>query len=318
MRIEGLELNLGMQSAIQAISAIQGGNANDWIPGEMGVTGRTFGITSLPNGQAIDPSGHGRRFVRSRNGRTIDLHEVAKMLNISKNKLFVLRLLKRSDLISLLYLMPKNLLVNALRLFSKNKLLRLLMMLPKRLLLKMLLHLMSIEHLISKMPAREIFSILRSNKLTNRVLLQGFRQMDPKFLFAIMTKMLGFHDFSKMKFEEIMKVFMDQKKEIILESMKMLPYKALVPFVTLFAKQDPRLLENVSGEFIFKMFDKMSKPTLLQGCMALPDEVIIKFLGQLPDPLLLVAVSQIDDNTLEQYLLSKQSNLLALLGGAAA
>ncbi len=318
MRIEGLKLNLGMNVAVQAIGAMQGHGADDWIPGEMGVTGRTFGIDSLPNGQPVDQAGKGRRLVKTRSGRTIDLYEVARMLNVSRNKIFILRLLKRSDLIALLHLLPKNLLVNALRLFSKQKLLRLLMMLPKLLLLKMLLHIMSIEVLISKMPSRELFAILRANKLTNRVLLQGFRVMDPQFLFTLMTKMLGFHDFSQMKFADIMQVFMDQKKETILEAMKSLPFKALIPFVTLFAKQDPKLLQNVSGEFIFKMFDKMSKPTILQACMALPDEVLIKFLGQLPDPMLLLAVAQIDDNTLEKYLLSQQSGLLAALGGAAA
>ena len=326
MRVEALDFNMG-QNAILGVNGLQMGMPDlqtmmeldlNWYDGDLLKGIGANGLKSARNTSPVDWKGRVTRSARSQRGGSIDLHEVAKMLNVGANKMLILRLLKRSDLMALLYLMPKSQLVNALRLFSKSKLMRLLTMLPKKYLIKMLLNIFSIEELIKKMPTRELFNIMRSQKLTNRKMMQGFQQMDPQFIMQIFGKLFGNQDFGNMKFREMMQVFMQTDKSKLMEAMKSLPFKALQPLVTTFAKEDPQLLENLSGEFIFKLFDKMSKPTLLQGCMALPPEIIIKFLGQLPDPLLVLAVSQIDDHTLENYLISSQPQLLAMLAGGAA
>lgn len=95
-----------------------------------------------------------------------------------------------------------------------------------------------------------------------------------------------------------------------MEAFKTLPFKALQPLVTGFVKQDPALLMSMSDGFIFKLLDKCPKPTIIEGCMVLPQQLLMKMLTQLPDQLLMLATAQVDDRTFEDYLISKQSNLL--------
>lgn len=279
----------------------------------MGATGRTWEVDPATANQMARPAGP----MRGRGRGLLDLHDVTRMLHIGRNKLRILRLLRRPDWISILHLLPKEMLVNALRLFNKTKLLRLIMMMPKRMLLKVLLQLFKIEDLVQKMPTSELMRILRSRKLNNRELLKGIQKMQPKFQLLLLQRVYGDYDFSTLKPYDFARIIMHTSKERLMEGFKTLPFAALVPMVTEFVKKDPDLLLLLSDAFIFKLFDKMTKPTLLQGCMALPNDLIIKMLTQLPDPMLMLAAAQIDDKTLEQYLIAQHGNLLRTLAGVA-
>jgi hypothetical protein len=250
-------------------------------------------------------------------GGVLDLTAVIRLLNVGRNKIKILRLLRRGDLITILHLLPKELLVNALRLFNKVKLLRLIMALPKPLLIRMLLRVMKLSNLIKKMPTNELMRILRSKRLNNREMTKGLLKMEPQFMFLLLQRVHGDYNYSNLKPYDLAKIFMQTPKERLMEGLKTLPFKALIPLVTGFVKQDPQLLLNMSDQFIYKLFERMSKPMLLNSCMVLPEEILIKMLSQLPGPLLVMAAAQIDDKTFEQYLLSQQPQLLKLLAGAA-
>jgi len=257
----------------------------------------------------------GVRYLREKGWRDADLHEVMRMLNLSDNKLLILRLLHRGDLLEIIRLLDKTLLINGLRLFSKEKLLRLMNLLPKRLRIQMILTHLPIEYLISKMPLHELFRILRSHRLTNRELLKGFLQLPMKYLHFLLGKVLN-KKMAGLKPAEMGSMFMQIKKRQILDGMRFLPFDALIPFVTAMVKQDPQLLELISKGFLFKLFDQMPKPTLLETFHVLPEEVIMKFfISQMDDKMLVLVAAQLDDKTLEQYLLSQQSNLLRALAG---
>lgn len=255
----------------------------------------------------------GVRYIREKGWRDADLHTVMKMLDLSSNKLLVLRLLQRGDLLAIIRLLGKELMINGLRLFSKEKLMRLMTVLPKNMLIKMLLVHLPIEYLISKLPPHELFAILRSNKLTERDLLKGFINMPMAHLQFILGKILN-ENVSHLKHSEMMAMFMQLKKRQILEGMRFLPFDALIPFVTQLVQRQPELLENISKAFMFKIFDQMPKPTLLQAFVALPEDVIMKFfIGQMEDKMLVLVAGQLDDKTLEQYLLSQHAGLIAQL-----
>jgi hypothetical protein len=295
MRIEGIECEVAVALAAQT-SYIE----------QMGLQGKV-GTNSIDDNT-------GTRFLREKNWRGVDMYEVLRNLQISKNKILILKLLQRADLLRILLLLHKDQLINGLRFFSKEKLLRLLMMLPKQVLIKMLLHLFSMEFLISKMPTHEIFSVLRNQKITVRELVKGFEMMDPKFLHFILGKITGMN-VQHLSMREMLDIFMKLRKRTILDGMQFLPFKALMPFILNFTKKDPTLFESLSLAFIFKLFEKMSKPSMLECFQLLPESMILKFLGQLPDKFLIQVAAQIDDGAFEKYLVSQQSNLLAMLGG---
>lgn len=283
-------------------------------------TGRSYVVNSIEEAQKlvgqISKTAPGRSSVFSANG-LMDLTEILRLLDVGRNKVKILRLLTRGDLLNVLQLLPKELLVNALRLFNKVKLLRLILGLPKPFLIKMLLSVMKLDSLIKKMPTSELMRILRSRKLNNRELTKGLRQMEPQFVQLLLQRVHGNYDYSHLKPYELAQIFMQTPKERLMEGFKTLPFKALIPFVTGFVKEDPTLLMNMSDDFMYKLFDRMSKPMLLKSCMVLPEEMIIKMLAQLPSPLLVVAASQIDDSTFAKYLMSQQPQLLKMLAGSA-
>ncbi|MDX2085240.1 MAG: hypothetical protein SFZ03_07625 [Candidatus Melainabacteria bacterium] len=283
--------------------------------------GRLTYIEEMGLQQKVHPSSlrdnSGTRKIQENSYRGLDLYEVVKALNLKSNKLMVIRLMRRADWMALLFLLEKDQLIAGLRFFSKEKLLRLMTLLPKPLLLKMLLHTLPMEYLIQKLPTHEIFNILRSKKLTEKHMAKGFSWMDPKYLQFILMKITNvpLHTLNPVEMVDMLKNF---KKRELLEGMKMLPFKALQPFVLMFTKQDPELLELLSNKFIFDQFDMMSKPTLLDAFQTLPDSMIIKFLSQLPDKFLQLVVAQIDEKQLEAYLLSQKPELLAMLAGMDA
>ncbi len=296
MRIEGIEYNVASAMA----------NQTSYI--------ELMGLEGKVSASSID-NNKGTRYLRENNWRGLDLYEVARHLQISQNKVMILRLLKRAELLQILQLLDKQKLINGLNFFSKERLLRLMMLLPKRILIKMLLHLFPMDYLVQKMPTHELFAILRSNKLDVRQMVKGFQMMDPKFLHFILGKIVG-RNVDHLGMREMLDIFMKLKKRMILDGMKFLPFDALQPFVLNFTKQDPRLLENMSLAFIFKLFEKMAKPTMLDAFNVLPESMILKFLAQLPDKFLIMVAAQIDNATLEKYLIAQQPNLLAMLAGA--
>ncbi|MBX2859743.1 MAG: hypothetical protein KTR14_00790 [Vampirovibrio sp.] len=297
MRIEGIESELLVHLAAQNTTYID----------EMGLNGKVQPSSLEDNS--------GTRKLDENRWRGLDLYEVVKGLQVSDNKLMILSALKRSDWIQILHLLDKDQLLNGLRFFSKEKLLRLMTLLPKRLLIKMLLHLFPMEYLIAKMPTEELFNILRDGRLTEREMVKGFRKMPMKFLHFILNKITN-AQVSHLKQAELLDIFMKLKKRMILNGMRMLPYKALTPFVLFHTQNNPDLLVNMSQKFMFDLFSRITKPTLIDAFQVVDNDIIIKFLSQLPDNLLIQAAAQVDDKVFEQYLLYEQPQLLAYLAGA--
>lgn len=262
----------------------------------------------------------GMRFLYENNFRGLDLYEITKALQLSgkNNKILVLRMLQRGDLLDVIRLMDKGLIINGLRLFSKEKLLRLMMLLPKSILMKMLFSVLKIKDFIKMLPMTEILNILRNKKLTNRFMLEGFHGMDPKHLIYMMSHMMN-QDVGHLRHAEMMTILFETKKHKILNSMKKLPFKALARFIQFFAGKDQSILHSVSDGFLFDIFSRMPKGSILQMMDVLPKETLMKvFVSQMPDNLLVLMASQIDENMLSEYLVSAQPGLLAMLAGLEA
>lgn len=305
MRIEGIEAALGPNTAVPEIHWYTQPSAK--LLKKMGLT-----LAQYIQVQAADYNRH-----LNRTGQTplsaLDLKSLIKLLNVSSQKLRILRMLRRGNWIELLRLLPKKMLLNALRLFNKSKLLKLILNLPKPLLIKMLLRIYKLEELIKKMPTAELLRILRNKRLNSRELAKGILALEPKFILMLLQKIYGAHDYSLLKPYDIMRIFMHTPKERIMEAFKTMPFKALQQLVTGFIKKDPILLLGMSDAFIFKLLAPCPKPILLDGCQVLPAEILIKMLTQLPDQFLMLAAAQIDDKSFEAYLLSKHGDLLRKL-----
>jgi Mg/Co/Ni transporter MgtE len=270
----------------------------------MGLTGKVLG-KDLKNNT-------GTRKLEENGWREQDIYEIIKALEVDKNKFLILRLLPRMELFDLIYLLDKEQLLFGLMFLPRERLLQLIIHLPKQLLIRMLLYMLPLKDLIKLMPSRELFNILRSRKLTTRDLIRGLRTLPEKFLRFIMMKMT-LKDTPHLSQDELAAMFNNFHKRQLLDGMRMLPFKALMPLVHFLVEQDPELLMNLSRAFIFKVMDMMPKAALVDACRVLPDDILIEFLDQLPDHFLAQVAEQVDDTMFEQYLMSEQRNLLLYL-----
>ncbi len=332
MRIELLDVNTN--PAIIPVAFIEGkpqaledgSEEPEEQTGYMGATGRTFPLHRAHRAAAGE--GVQRAHAPCKTGsprgtgavkrRALDLREIVKLINLGANKLKVLNLLHRRDWLKILRLLPQDLLVNALRLFSKEKLLRMIMHLPRKFLLKIMLSLFKIRELVKRMPTSQLMRILRSPSMDNRKLAKGIVKMDPQFLQLLMSRIFGTNqDFTKLKPLEIFKLLMNVDRCRITESLKTMPFKALQPLVTDYIKKEPHLLFFLSEGFVYKQMSQIPKPYLIQACAILPPEFLLRMLEQLPNPMLMMAAAQIDDKSLEDYMVSQHGDILQMLGGAA-
>lgn len=250
-----------------------------------------------------------------------DLRAILAMLRLDQNKRLFLRLLQRGDLLRLMGLMDKQLLINGLNLISKEKLLSLISLLPMELLIKMMLRVIPLDNIISRMPMGQLFAILQSKQLTVPKMIEHFKTMDPKYLAQLLGKIVG-KDVSHLSQVEMLNVMRNMKKHIILDGMKSLSFKALIPLVFGMVNQDKSLLLNMSLAYIYKMFDELAKPNFLEAFQVVPNQMIIDlFLSQLPDKFLVEVVNQMDTGQLEDILIAQFPNIItamAQLGNMAA
>lgn len=248
----------------------------------------------------------------------VDLHQIVQMINLSANKAKVLNLLTRPDLLKVIAMLPQNLLVNSLRLFSKQKLSNMMLHLPPKYVLPMMIQLFTANDLVKRMPTSQIMRIIKAPQMNNRTLAQGILTMNPQFIQLLLTRIYGGNrDYTKMKPRDIFTLLMETDRERINESLKTLPFKALQPMINKFIKKNPELIFNLSEYFVSKLVNELPKPMLLNACSILPPDMLMVMLEQLPNSMLVIAGSQIDDKTLEDYLVSQQGNLLQELASAA-
>lgn len=260
----------------------------------------------------------GARFVKENVWRGNNVYTLLKHLQVSRNKMLFLMMLKRRDWIAILWLMDKEKLVMGLRFFSKDKLLQLMTLIPKRVLIRMLLRVFPLKELIKRMPIGEMLNIFKSKRLPEKVLIKAMKDIgDRRFLLQLLEHMTD-KPMNRLTNQEMIQMMGNFKKHRMMDGMRFLPYKLLQPFMMKLMQQDPELLMRMTGNFIFKQFSMLSKSELIQPFMLVEKDLLIKILDHLPDKFIMQIAQTVDDNKFESYLISNHMNLLEWLGSELA
>ncbi len=245
-----------------------------------------------------------------------DLQGLLDRLQISENKYFIIRLLKRGDIISLLYLLDKQKMVQALAFFPRTKLIQFIHFLPKEVVLKMLLWVIPLRTLMQLFPTEIIFNILRSKRLDVSSFVAGYQNQPIENLRALMMAITG-QNVEKMRQPELLAMLKQLSKEQILEGMKTMPQKQIFEFVFQEVKKDPELLMMIPKGEMMKVVSSMPKPNLLELFQLLPENTLVQFLSQLPDNLLAMSAALLDDKAFSYILIHQYPDLIASLATAA-
>jgi hypothetical protein len=256
------------------------------------------------------------RLQQSEKLSTDSMAEIIQLLNLPKNKFYVIRLLSYFDLMAILRSFKKHekgKLVNGLHLFEKDTLLKLMSFLPKKLLVKLLLELFPLEAIIRRLPTRELMNILKAPRLNERALIKILAYLPTH----ILQRLVGFILEKPMELfgkGELLSVLQNMDKKKMMDGFLRLPPRILQGIVYFLVKQDPELLERMSTGFMFKMFQEVPKGDIVQSFWAMPHEIILDMLSYLPDTALQLVADQINTTPFESYLLASQTGLLASLG----
>ena len=240
----------------------------------------------------------------------LDLPEMIRQLEISKNKMLILRLLTRPDTMGLLWLLDHKQLINGLFFFDRDHLIRIMMSMPKALLVKMMLARMSMKELIKRLPMYDLINILKDHQIQVSDLMRGMKMMDPKFIDKMLMYLMK-QDMSKLKLSDRIQLFYGFKKYQILDAMRKLPPEALGPLVLFFSKEKPERLQRISYKTMMNFFEEMPKANLINLFSVVPPDMIIDmFLSQLPDIPLMMVAAQIDDGAFASMLSSGNSTMV--------
>ncbi len=244
------------------------------------------------------------------------LQDILNQLDISENKFFIIRLLQRQDVISILpYLQPSQL-INGMNFFQRDDLLLFMNYLPKEQVMQMLLSVIPLRTLMQLFPTEIIFNILRSQRLNVTDMASGFKNMPLQMLQQLMMNITG-QNTEQLSQRELCSMFRQLDKVMILNGMKQLGDKHIFEYTFQSVQKDPQLLTMIPQESFMNVMSSFPKANLLDLFQMVDPSILMQFLTQLPDPQLALTAAQIDDNTFSYLMLNKFSNVLASLATAA-
>ena len=253
----------------------------------------------------------GKRSVRS-----MDINDIIKSMDISKNKFLILMLMRRSNLVELLNFLTKDQLVNAMYLFPKSMLVRFIRNLPKEIILKLLLTVIPLEKFIQMFSTKALMSMMSSKRLDVKSIVAGLEQL-PEELRKLMTTITG-QPSDKIKKKELLAMFQQMDKEQILEGLKSMQMKFFYELCTNVIRKDPELMMNLPRGEIVDIVGRIPKPVLGGMFNHLPEDMLIQYLSVLPDRELTIAVSQIDDTMFASLLANKFQDFLLTIAESQA
>jgi Mg/Co/Ni transporter MgtE len=245
----------------------------------------------------------------------LDTNSILKELKLymPRNRFKVLKLLKHSELVQLLQLLQKDKLILGLKFFTKAKLLRNIYNLSKEQILKILLQSFSKEEILSFMPIKALENFLGSSKINHGDMMKIIKSMPSHMLVQILESANG-EKVGNMSQDKLISKVGSLNQGKLVESLKaVLPYKEMASFVGKLVENNGELLNEFSKNSLMKPIEKMGKSSIIESMQALDPSLIINMLKELPNNMLAMIDTMIDQDKLEEVLQKYNSDLLASL-----
>lgn len=239
---------------------------------------------------------------------------LVKLFQLSdpSNKYAILSNLNERDLKELLPLLEPQDMVFGLNYFTKDKLLKLYNDLPKNQLIKVVFEMFPPEQVMQLMPENELNKFLSSQDLDKDLVLKNLKSLPPEMLAQMIEAATGKaaqannqHDL----INEIATLSPDKYKE----ALRNIPPQKKRQIILQMTKEKPKLYELFSSDAYINMISQKEKPELVKSAQVINPEQLIKMMGQLPQDLLAIVMTQIDPQKFADVLTSKFKDVLAQL-----
>ena len=240
------------------------------------------------------------------------LIEIFKLAD-PNNKFMILMNLSEQELEEFLPLMEKEDLAQGLMYFTQEKLLKMLEHVPAEQLVKTVLEMFSKEEIIQLMPEEQLDKLLTSHELDKNKVLEHLKSIPPEYLTQIIENVTGQICEAKNNIEMVKQISEFNPLEYK-EALTSLQPTQKQQLTLALVKENPELLQLFDPRAYTDMINQeKQKPEVVKAMAVLEEEEIIKMLGELPNDLMSIVITQIDTEVFADQLMKKHPELIAEL-----
>ena len=240
------------------------------------------------------------------------LIEIFKLAD-PNNKFMILMNLSEQELEAFLPLMEKEDLAQGLMYFTQEKLLKMLEEVPPEQLVRTVLEMFSKEEVIELMPEEQLDKLLTSHELDKNKVLEHLKSIPQEYLAQIIESVTGQICEEKNNLDMVKKIgnFNPLEYKEALTSLQPTQKQQLTLALV---KENPELLQLFDPRAYTDMINQeKQKPEVVKAMAVLEEEEIIKMLGELPNDLMSIVITQIDTEVFADHLMKKHPELIAEL-----
>ena len=238
------------------------------------------------------------------------LIEIFKLAD-PNNKLIILMNMDEEQLREFLPLMEHNDLIQGLMYFTQDKLLKMLEEVPPEQLVETVLQLFSQEEVISLVPEEELDTILTYHDLDKNKVLQHLKSIPPEYIAQMLESVTG-EEVENQNQLAMIKQVSDLNPLEYKDALTSLQPTQKQQLTLSLAKENPELYQLIDARAYTNMIDiHKQKPEIVKAMNILEDEELIKMIGQLPNDLMSIVITQLDTEIFADHLMNKNPEIIA-------
>ena len=226
------------------------------------------------------------------------------------NKLIILRTMTSSQLEKLVPLLEQNDLVQGLRFFSIDALMEMLQKIPKEELLKVVFELFSERQVIALMPEKELDRVLTGMDMDKELLLKNLKAIPETFIAQMLESVTG-QKAEGNQADLIAQIGQlgDLDYKNALRNLDVTQKRKLTLLIT---STDNKYYLNFNTDAYTQMISReREKEDTVKAMRLIKPEYLHKMMGNLPQDLLSVVITQIDTEKFAQALITKFPEMIA-------
>ena len=238
------------------------------------------------------------------------LIEIFKLAD-PNNKFIILMNMDEQQLREFLPLMEHNDLVQGLMYFTQDKLLEMLEEIPPEQLVETVLQLFSQEEVISLVPEEQLDKILTYHDLDKNKVLQHLKSIPPEYIAQMLESVTGEEVENQNQLAMIKQVGNLNPLEYK-EALTSLQPTQKQQLTLSLAKENPELYQLIDARAYTNMIDThKQKPEIVKAMTVIEDEELINMIGQLPNDLMSIVITQLDTEVFADHLMKKNPEIIA-------
>ena len=239
------------------------------------------------------------------------LIEIFKLAD-PNNKFMILMNMDEQQLRQFLPLMEHNDLVQGLMYFTQDKLLKMLEEVPPEQLVETVLQLFSEEEVIRLVPEEELDTILTYHDLDKNKVLQHLKSIPQEYIAQMLESVTGEAVEEEQSQYDMIKQVGNLNPLEYKDALTSLQPTQKQQLTLSLTKENPELYQLIDARAYTNMIDThKQKPEIVKAMTVIEDEELIKMIGQLPNDLMSIVITQLDTEIFADHLMKKNPEIIA-------